>query len=48
MGVLPEYEKAGRVAPMCVDRVRKLMFLGNVILTPTCFVLLVPRLSGRL
>ena len=27
MNVLAEYEKAGRVAPMCVDRVRDSLFL---------------------
>ena len=48
---LTEYEKAGRVAPMCVDRVRlPLFFHPDDVMRPLnrLLVSLVPHLSGGL
>jgi hypothetical protein len=51
MSSLPEYEKVGRVAPMCVDRVRPSLFRDwqcDFDRDDGLFCPIVPYLSGRL
>ena len=50
MSALPEYENNGRVAPMCVDRVRPSFEVDDMVFDPDggLFRPIVPHLSGRL